>query len=115
MSPSESSDDEDAGRVVSAKWAPPASQDDVERHSPTAKSWWLIEPPDGAYRAAREFGSDEWDVFHDAGYSVRGFAPGAPGEVNAHAVRSPPPTLPLPSARRVPLRRPLSLPLRRAN
>eukprot|EP00966_Prymnesium_polylepis_P135075 3122256-Prymnesium_polylepis.1 len=52
---SESSEDEDEGRVVSATWGPPGSEADVKAHSPVAKSWWLIEPPDGAYRAVREF------------------------------------------------------------
>ena len=50
---SESSEDEDEGRVVSATWGPPGSEADVKAHSPVAKSWWLIEPPDGAYRAVR--------------------------------------------------------------
>ena len=79
------SDDEDAGRVVSATWGPPASAADIETHSPVSKSWWLIEPPDKAYRAVREFGFEEWGVFDAAGYVLREFGPGASGEVNAHA------------------------------
>eukprot|EP00966_Prymnesium_polylepis_P264179 6102880-Prymnesium_polylepis.1 len=56
--PSMSSEDEDDRHVVG--WSAPADAADVDRHSPVAKTWWLIEAPDGQYRGVREFGIGEW-------------------------------------------------------